>query len=32
MYTVDQIPVLGTGKLDLQALKQLAEEKALRAV
>jgi acyl-[acyl-carrier-protein]-phospholipid O-acyltransferase/long-chain-fatty-acid--[acyl-carrier-protein] ligase len=27
-YQVDEIPILGTGKLDLQRLKQLAEEKA----
>jgi hypothetical protein len=25
---VEQIPVLGTGKLDLQRLRQLAEEKS----
>jgi acyl-[acyl-carrier-protein]-phospholipid O-acyltransferase/long-chain-fatty-acid--[acyl-carrier-protein] ligase len=27
-YQVNEIPVLGTGKLDLQAVKQLAQEKA----
>jgi 1-acyl-sn-glycerol-3-phosphate acyltransferase len=27
-YQVDQLPLLGTGKLDLRALKALAEEKA----
>jgi acyl-[acyl-carrier-protein]-phospholipid O-acyltransferase/long-chain-fatty-acid--[acyl-carrier-protein] ligase len=27
-YQVDHLPVLGSGKLDLRALKQLAEEKA----
>jgi acyl-[acyl-carrier-protein]-phospholipid O-acyltransferase/long-chain-fatty-acid--[acyl-carrier-protein] ligase len=28
-YQVDEIPVLGTGKLDLQAIKQMAEERVL---
>ena len=27
-YQVDEIPVLGTGKLDLQAVKRMAEQKA----
>jgi acyl-[acyl-carrier-protein]-phospholipid O-acyltransferase/long-chain-fatty-acid--[acyl-carrier-protein] ligase len=28
-YQVDEIPVLGTGKLDLQAVKHMAEERVL---
>ncbi|MEX0677482.1 MAG: AMP-binding protein [Pirellulales bacterium] len=28
-YQVDEIPLLGTGKLDLQAVKQLAEERVM---
>jgi acyl-[acyl-carrier-protein]-phospholipid O-acyltransferase / long-chain-fatty-acid--[acyl-carrier-protein] ligase len=28
-YLVDEIPLLGTGKLDLKAIKQLAEERAM---
>jgi acyl-[acyl-carrier-protein]-phospholipid O-acyltransferase / long-chain-fatty-acid--[acyl-carrier-protein] ligase len=28
-YQVDEIPVLGTGKLDLHAVKQMAEERVL---
>ena len=30
-YQIDEIPVLGTGKLDLQAIKQLAKERVLGA-
>lgn len=30
-YQVDEIPVLGTGKLDLQAIQQLAKERVLGA-
>ena len=30
-YQVDEIPVLGTGKLDIQAIKHLAEERVLGA-
>ena len=30
-YEVDEIPLLGTGKLDLRAVKQLAEERVLGA-
>jgi acyl-[acyl-carrier-protein]-phospholipid O-acyltransferase/long-chain-fatty-acid--[acyl-carrier-protein] ligase len=28
-YEVDEIPLLGTGKLDLRAIRQLAEERVL---
>jgi acyl-[acyl-carrier-protein]-phospholipid O-acyltransferase/long-chain-fatty-acid--[acyl-carrier-protein] ligase len=28
-YSVDEIPLLGTGKLDLHAVKQMAEERVL---